>query len=498
MATSLRDRPPVILLVDDEKLFLSALRRNLSGQGYVVHTAENGEQGLALLETEPVDVAIVDLNMPGLNGHEVIREIRAASPATECVLLTGNGTLEAAEDAYRAGASDYFEKPILDFQRFHQILRKCLEVRDLRAQTDRMAAELHQRDHFENLIGRSRVMQQLVARIRDYAPHDQISVLITGESGTGKERVARALHAASDRSRGPFLAINCAAIPANLLESELFGHERSAFTGADRRRIGMFEKATNGTLLLDEIGDMPHEMQAKLLRVIQQREVTRIGGTEPIKISTRVVSATHRNLRKMVEDGTFRNDLLYRLNGLELAVPPLREREGDIRLLAYHFARAYAAQQGMTVTGIHHDAVAALQAHDWSENNVRELETAIQRAMVHMQRGEEVLQLHHLQFAGRPASPRQVFQDHGVALPEGFEPDWFELDYGEARKLASDWFRHVYVLERLKKTGYNVTRAAEMSGVARANFRKMMKASGVSRPKDVKDRRSDDDPEDEN
>ncbi len=497
MATSQRERPPVILLVDDEKLFLSALRRNLKGQGYVVHTAESGAEGLALFEAEAIDVAVVDLAMEHMDGLEVIRGIRAVSPQTECVLLTAHGTLEAAEEAFRAGASDYFEKPILDFQRFHQILRKCLEVRDLRAQSDRLAAELHQRDAFESLIGRSRVMQQLVARIRDYAPHEQISVLITGESGTGKERVARALHTASNRSRGPFLAINCAAIPANLLESELFGHERSAFTGADRRRIGMFETATNGTLLLDEIGDMPHEMQAKLLRVLQQREVTRIGGTEAIKINTRVVSATHRDLREMVEEGSFRKDLLFRLNGLELHVPPLRDREGDVRLLAYHFARAYAEQAGMTVKGIHHDAVAALQAHDWSDNNVRELETAIQRAMVHMGRGDEVLQLQHLQFAGRATVPRPAVSDQGLALPEGFESDWFELDYGDARKEASDWFRRVYVLERLKKTGYNVTRAAEMSGVARANFRKMMKASGVSRPSDFQGTRPGDDADDE-
>ena len=492
MSPTSRDQPPVVLLIDDEVLFLKALRRQLKGQGYVVHGAQSGPDGLEIVQREHVDVAVVDLDMPPMNGLDTIREIKRLAPGVECVLLTGRGTLEAAEDAFKVGASDYFEKPILDQQRFYQILRKCLEVRDLRARTDRLAAELQERDQFEKLIGNSRPMQRLKARIKDYGPHDHLTVLIQGESGTGKERVARALHVASRRT-GPFLAINCAAIPANLLESELFGHERSAFTGADRRRIGMFEKATSGTLFLDEIGDMPQEMQAKLLRVLQQREVTRVGGTEPIKINTRVVSATHRDLRAMVEEGTFRNDLWFRLNGLELHIPPLRDRDGDVRLLAYHFARAYAQQAGMTVRSIDHEAVAALQARDWADNNVRELETAIQRAMVHMPAGEEVLKLEHLQLrgaAGRAARPGR--EEASTALPEGFDPEWFELDYGEARKSASDWFRRVYVIERLKKTGYNITRAAEMSGVARANFRKMMKASGVEKPKNLEGKKRDD------
>lgn len=462
-----------VMLVDDEELLRKSLGRQLRLQGFEVVPAPDGRSALRLLEREHIDVAVVDLNMPGMQGTEVIRRIRQASPRTECVLLTAHGDASVAFEALNAGASDYFTKPIDDWPRFTQILRKTIEVGVLK---DRLRNAL-QEQTFQDLIGRSPNWRKLTAQIQDFSAYD-LSVFITGESGSGKERVARAIHASSTRSGGPFLAVNCAAVPENLWEDKFFGHEKGAFNGADRRQAGIFEAATNGTVFLDEIGDMPVSAQPKLLRVLQEREVVRLGGQHPIRVNARVVAATHQNIKSMVAKGTFREDLYYRLNVLEIAIPPLRDRQEDIPLLAYHFVRQFGNEYGKTVKSIDSDALRVLGSYPW-KNNVRELEHVITRAMVRVQ-GEtlsaDLLDLPQasMKEARSGAAP--------TGLPAGMDPEWMELDYKAAKEKFVEWFTVHYLLMRLRSTGWNITRAAELAGQQRPNFRKLMKRYGLQKP----------------
>ena len=461
------------MLVDDEELVRNALGRQLRRQGFELLQAEDGREALRVLEREHVDVAVVDLEMPGMRGHEVIRRIRQASPRTECVLLTGHGDASDAFEALNAGASDYFTKPIDDWPRFLQILRKAIEVRDLKDQL----RSARQEPNFQDLIGKSPNWRKLTAQIQDFSAYD-LPVLITGESGSGKERVAQAIHASSGRAGGPFLAVNCAAVPENLWEDKFFGHEKGAFNGADRRQAGIFEAATNGTVFLDEIGDMPVSAQPKLLRVLQQREVVRLGGQHPIKVNARVIAATHQNVNEMVTRGDFREDLYYRLNVLGIAIPPLRERKEDIPLLAYHFVRMFGEQYGKTVKAIDSEALRAMSAYEW-RNNVRELEHVITRAMVRVQGETLGAELLELPGQGRPAEMPSTSPSQ---LPEGIDPEWMELDYKAAKDKFVEWFTTHYLLMRLRSTGWNITRAAELAGQQRPNFRKLMRRYGIERP----------------
>jgi len=472
-------RAPIVLLVDDEPNIVSSHSRLLRRQGFEVRGATSGRAALDIVRAEHIDVAVVDLAMPGMNGIEVIQAIRQMAPHIECVVLSGHGDAKDAFEALNAGATDYFRKPVQDMQRFTHLLRKSIEVRDLRDQNNKLRAALDRET--DDLIGRSATWRNVIQEIREYAPFD-MPVLITGESGTGKERVARAVHRASRVAAGPFLPLNCTAITETLLEDKLFGHEKGAFTGANARKPGMFEEATNGTIFLDEIGDMPSEMQSKLLRVLQEREVTRVGGSRPIKVNARVLAATHRNLEKMVDSGEFREDLYYRLKVLPIGIPPLRDRKEDIPLLAYHFARKFAEKHGKQVRSIDRGALNALSAHDWSNNNVRELEHELTRALVRMRGDVLTVELLDIPTAAGhvPVAETPVGQ-----APAGFDPEWFEDDHNVAKARFVEWFERTYLTMRLRATGWNITRAAELSGMQRPNFRKLMRRYGIEKPPDI-------------
>ena len=471
----MESRPPTVLIIDDEVNIRRALKRQLVRQGYEVLDTGQGAEGLSMAAESAPDIALIDLKMPDMDGQEVLRELKRQNPGTECILITAHGSAEAAFLALSAGAYDYFEKPILDSSRFFQILRKALEVRELKEERSRLKARLGTGTS-EQLVGNSAAMLRLNALIRDVA-RVPVPVLITGESGTGKERVARAIHASSPRADGPWIAINCTAIPDNLLESELFGYEKGAFTGADRIKHGLFEQASGGTLFLDEIGNMPLSMQAKLLRVLQEREVVHVGGSKPIAVDCRILAATHVTLKTAIEEGTFREDLFYRLNVINIDVPPLRERREDIQLLTYYFVQRFNREYGKNVRAISGEVVELLMSQEWAENNVRQLENAVNRAMVLSQDDELGVHLFELE-EGRKIGPLGV---DGVPR-EVFDAALIDMDYTQAKRAVVEEFSRWYIEERLRQTGWNITRAAEMSGQQRPNFRKLMTRFGVEVP----------------
>jgi two-component system response regulator HydG len=367
-----------VLVVDDEDQMLAAQEKMLSREGYEVTTANSGGLALEFLrEAEPpFDVALCDLRMEGMDGMQFIETAKALYPDLEVIMMTGYGTIETAVEAIRKGAYDFLPKPFKRMQLL-KIIGRAMERRSLVFENRRLRQQVAQGGS-STMIGQGSAMRQVGELVAQVAP-SEATILILGESGTGKEVVARAIHDSSDRARGPFVKVSCAALPETLLEAELFGYERGAFTGADRRKPGRFELAQGGTLFLDEIGDIPLEMQVKLLRVLQEHEFDRLGGTAPIKADVRVLAATHRDLKGLVEKDQFREDLLYyRLAVIPIEVPPLRDRREDIPLLVAHFTEKFARDHTPDVES---GALEALMGWDWP-GNVRELENAIERAVV--------------------------------------------------------------------------------------------------------------------
>ena len=369
---------PVILVVDDEKNTREGLARALRGE-YEVAEAENGLRALEWLETHAADVVLSDLRMPGLDGMALLARLLDRDPKPVLILLTAYGSIETAVEAMRHGAYDFLAKPV-NLDRLELLLQRALTERRLGAENQRLKVQLDAKYGFENIIGTSPAMQEVFQTIRQVAP-TRATVLIQGESGTGKELVARALHQCSPRAQGPFVPVHCAALAPTLLESELFGHEKGAFTGAVERRRGRFELADGGTLFLDEVGEIDPALQVKILRVLEERKFERVGGTETVEVDVRLVAATNRDLKKRVEEGAFREDLFYRLYVVNLTLPPLRERDGDIVLLAQHYLKTLAAENGKAVMGITPEAMDALTAHAWP-GNVRELRNVIERMVV--------------------------------------------------------------------------------------------------------------------
>jgi DNA-binding NtrC family response regulator len=464
---------PTLLVVDDEVAVRRSLGRLLSRQGFSVIEAGNLDDALTAAKQEEVHLALVDCPLSGCEGTEPIQKILSVSPNTEIVALTEMGSAESSFHVMRAGASDFYEKPISDWHRFFQVINKALEVRRLKTEKARLA-KLRSGEAIEQLIGDSPAMRDLGALIRQVAP-TPVPVLIMGESGVGKERVARAIHAASSRKHGPWVAINCAAIPAELLESELFGFEKGGHSQASQRKKGLFETANEGTIFLDEIGEMPMTMQAKLLRVLQEREVQRIGGTQTISINCRVVAATNRDLRQAIVEKEFREDLFYRLRVVEIRVPPLRERREDISLLAHYFLDKYKTEFSKDVRRIHPSTLTMLKSMDWSGSNVRELEHAIQRAMVLCEAQDLTPDLFEdgpTNVVPLPAIPVDQPPDASPSFDAG-------QSYQEAKENIVKEFTVQYLLQRLKEGNGNITRAAELSGMLRPNFKKLMKKYGV-------------------
>jgi DNA-binding NtrC family response regulator len=368
-----------IVVIDDEVNAATALETLLKEDGYDVSRAHDARTGLQLLEKAAPDLVLTDLRMPGMDGLELLAKIKEIRPETMVILMTAYGTVKTAVKAMKLGAEDYLGKPI-DVDELEVVLQKALERKGLVEEARSLRERLEHKYRFDNLVGESPEMLSVFKTIRQVAP-SSASVLLLGESGTGKELFAQALHQNSPRRQKPFVKVACAALPETLLESELFGHEKGSFTGAVYTRAGRFEAADGGTLFLDEIGDISPTVQIKLLRFLEEREFERVGGNRTFKVDVRIVAATHRDLRKKLEEGTFREDLYYRLNVIEIHIPPLRERPGDIPLLAHHFLRKYAEANGKDIKGIPDEVLALLLSHPW-HGNVRELENAMERAVV--------------------------------------------------------------------------------------------------------------------
>jgi two-component system, NtrC family, response regulator AtoC len=456
-----------ILIVEDEPKMLRLLDLNLQEEGYVIHTAPDAEKGLNLLRQEKIDLVLTDLKLPGMNGLEFLQAVKRSNASIPVVLITAYGTVETAVEAMKAGASDYVLKPF-SLEEIKLILRKELDVRNLREENRTLREALGRRYEFKNIVARSPAIQEVLAKVEQVAPTNS-TVLLGGESGVGKDMIARAIHQHSRRAPGPFIKINCTAIPENLLESELFGYEKGAFTGAAASKPGKFELADKGTIFLDEIGDVPGTTQVKLLRVLQEREFERLGGTKTLKVDVRVVAATNQDLRAALEQGTFREDLYYRLNVVPISIPPLREHKEDIPYLADFFLERFARDSGKNLSGIAPEAMKVLTGFHWP-GNVRELENIIERAVV-MAAGTriDVGDIHLDVALAKPA----VAAD-GPAAP--FLPEGMTLEQHEDELIQ----------EALRRAGGNKSQAARILGLSRNALRYRLTKIGV--PDELEDK----------
>jgi DNA-binding NtrC family response regulator len=468
--------PSTVFIVDDEKNIRRTVRMVLEGEGFSVEEAASGEEALARLPDIGADVMLLDVQLPGISGIEAIERIsklKMPEPQTTVIMISGHATLADAVRAVKAGAYDVLEKP-LDRERLMVTLRNALERRAMAREVAGLRALADER--FE-MVGRSPAMTALYAQIAKVAP-TRTRVLITGESGTGKELIARALHRESQLRAQPFVKVNCAAIPPELIESELFGHERGAFTGATARKRGLFEIADGGTIFLDEIGDMIASAQAKVLRVLQSGEFTRVGGEQTLKADVRVIAATNRDLAAAVAAGQFREDLYFRLAVVPLKAPPLRDRPEDIPLLSASFLDGACRENGMKVKVISQEAVAMLAAYPWP-GNVRELRNVIERLVILSEESIEVGDLPEEILAEVSRRKREAASESASpALPR------IELS-AEARALPLREFRdHMereYIRTKLDENSWNISRTAGLLGIERTNLHKKMRALGLSR-----------------
>jgi len=451
-----------ILIVDDEPTIRFSLAELLGDEGHEVVEAEHAPAALAILESRGVDLVLTDLRMPAMDGLQLLEEVNARHRGTPVVLMTAHGDERSAVRALRLGAYDYLAKPF-DNDEVRALVRRAHELLALRSENLRLREELSGR--FRGLIGDAPPMRELFRVLRRAAPTDA-TVLVTGESGTGKELVARAIHVESRRAKGPFVALNCSALPGELVESELFGAVRGAFTGADRDRAGLFAAAVGGTLFLDEIGELALPAQAKLLRVLEERQVTRLGATTPVRVDVRVVAATNRPLEAMVAAGAFREDLLYRLRVITLHLPPLRERREDIPAIAVHFLADFAERYGRSGLGLGDSARRPLLAYDWP-GNVRELRNTLERAVV-LAEGDRI------EAADLPPAIT------GSAAPLGpVAAAVAELSFADARRRALDDFDRTFLRAALERHGGNVSATARDLGLHRQSLQKLLKRLGV-------------------
>ncbi|MCD6526053.1 MAG: sigma-54-dependent Fis family transcriptional regulator [Desulfuromonas sp.] len=405
-----------VLVVDDEHLIRWSLEQSLKKQGYRVNTAGSGEDALEFVRRESPDMVFLDIQLPGIDGIETLEKIKEIDSDISVIMITALGVLETAVKAMQLGAYDYINKPF-NLDEVSVVLRKALETQALKKEVEHLRTEKKRTQSASRIVARSVHMENVLDMVAKIAQSDAATVLIQGESGTGKELIARALHYDSPRSEQPFMAINCAAVPETLLESELMGHEKGAFTDAKSLKKGLFEMANGGTVFLDEIGDMPMGTQAKLLRVLEERSFRRIGGTKDIHVDVRIVAATNKELLKAIEDGSFRKDLYYRIQVIPIYLPPLRERPDDILPLAHHFVQHFNAEFGKNVRGFSPSAEKYLIEYDWP-GNIRELRNVIERASI-LESGD-VLKLELLpreMLSHTPATPGGSFQ----LPPEGID-----------------------------------------------------------------------------
>jgi len=447
-----------ICIVDDEPSILNMLSSILEDEGYQVSVAKSGAEALKLIRAELPDLVILDIWMPEIDGLEILKRIRHQFPHLMVVMMSGHGSVETAVKATKLGAYDYLEKP-LDLEKVTILVRNALHQRTLEEENFKLRFKVER--HFE-LVGDSRVMETLRQQIAAAAPTNS-RVLISGENGTGKELVARAIHLQSPRYNRSFVEVNCAAIPETLIETELFGHERGAFTGAVSQRRGKFDLADGGTLFLDEIADMSLATQAKVLRVLQEQEFTRIGGSKLIKVNVRVIAASNKDLRQEIEKGTFREDLFYRLNVLPIEVPPLRNRCEDIPVLVRHFLRVHGEEQGMKLKEVTDGALQVLARHDWP-GNIRELRNQVERLMIMV--------------------PKSVIDTSDVIpfMPGGSDgavQRVSALDSYESLREARHAFEREYITHRLRENGWKVSKTADDLKIERSHLHRKIKLLNV-------------------
>jgi DNA-binding NtrC family response regulator len=450
-----------ILVVDDKENILKLFARIL-GEGYQLTTAADGIQALSLVAARPFDVVVTDLRMPGADGFEVLRAVKSRAPETEVIMMTAYATVGDAVEAMRQGAYDYLQKPF-DPDDASLVVARALERRRLQEEAARRLPG-EGISTFHGLVGTSPRMREIYTLL-DQASKLDITVLVNGETGTGKELAARAVHYQSVRKERRFVPVNCGALPAELVESELFGHAKGAFTGAAGMKRGLFEEAEGGTIFLDEIGELPLPVQVKLNRVLQEKEIRRVGDTSPVKVNVRVIAATHRDLKAEVQAGRFREDLFYRLHVFPVVLPPLRERREDVPLLAGHFLEKHARVLGRPLQAFDAEALRALTGYPWP-GNVRELENAVERAVA-VAKGPAV-QLRDL--------PAEVKGSQEGAIPA---EQLARLPYREAVELARDRVTRDYLVALLRELDGNVTKAAERAGMARESLHRLLKRYGV-------------------
>lgn len=442
-----------ILLVDDEANTLKVLSAILKKSGYEVYTARTAEEALDKTAKLDFDTVITDYKLPGMTGAELLDALKENGCRVPVVMLTAYGTIEKAVDAMKRGAFNYLTKPV-NPDELLTVTREAVEKHHLMVENITLKSQLRERNSYKNIIGKSHVMQDIFNLI-DTVSKSNSNVLIIGESGTGKELVARAIHYESSRSECPFIPIDCAALPEELLESELFGHEKGAFTGAYEQKIGQIELANGGTVFLDEIGELSLNIQKKFLRFLQEREILRVGGKNRIRVDVRIIAATNRDLESEVKKGTFREDLFYRLNVVTMHIPPLRERKEDIPILAVHFLNKFNIANNKAIAALDTDVLRAFMEYDWP-GNVRELQNVIERAVVLCP--SDIITMKYL-----PRSIREIHTEDIASLQE------FNLMATE-RKL---------LLNALEKTSWNQTKAAEVLGISRKQLRTKMKHHGL-------------------
>jgi DNA-binding NtrC family response regulator len=448
---------PSVLIVEDEAKMRRLLELNLEDDGFTTISAGDAETGLKLLRENPIDLVVTDLKLPGMDGLEFLQIAKRHNAALPVVVMTAFGSVETAVEAMKAGASDYVLKPF-SLAEMRMVIHKELDVRKLREENRELRQALGKRFAHPNVVARSAKMQEVLATVERVAPTNA-TVLLGGESGVGKDLVARAIHEKSRRASGPFIKINSTAIPENLLESELFGYEKGAFTGAAASKPGKFELADKGTLFLDEIGDVPPATQVKLLRVLQEREFERLGGTKTIKVDVRLIAATNRDLREALEQGTFREDLYYRLNVVPIDIAPLRERKEDIPDLVNLFITRFAAESGKPIEGITPDAMQTLVNYHWP-GNVRELQNIIERACALAK--SDMLAATDIHLDVRPA---KATNGAGTFLPEGMTMEQWEDEM---------------VQEALRRANGNKSQAARLLGLSRNALRYRLSKIGIA------------------
>jgi DNA-binding NtrC family response regulator len=453
-----------VLLVDDEPRVRASLKTVLD-QTYDIFEAADAAEGLEIFRRESPDLVLLDVILPGTDGLSVLQALRAENQSVPVIMLTGTKSVKTAVDAMKLGAADYLSKPF-DVEELRIVIDRTLNSQELEREVRQLRAQVVQRYAFHNLIGKSPAMQEIYAKIEQVAD-SRTTVLVTGESGTGKELVAKAIHYNSSRRDRPFIALNCAALPETLIESELFGHEKGSFTDATARRVGQFELANTGTLFLDEIGDLSAATQAKLLRVLQEREFSRIGGVQPIKVDVRIVAATNKNLDDLVRKGQFREDLYYRINVIALYLPPLRDRGEDIPLLAKHFLVKRIEEEKRPSQEFAKESLELISRYPWP-GNVREMENIVEQAFI-WSKGCHVITPEHLPNILRTDTRSTSLRDDTLAGRLSLEKAVME-------------FEREIILDALKRTNYVQTHAATMLGISRRMLKYRMDTLGISRP----------------